>query len=129
MIMTKKLSDRMDAAMAVMDGERVRWLLGKKLPLTQGENVFGKQIAENRYDLILANAASTEFTRTLILEEVKDKPRSCVDVAEALEMDPADVLRHFIALRRWRFVEDAGEKKGYLLFKATPQGRAACEGV
>ena len=127
--MSKKLSERMDAAMAVMDGERVRWLLGKKLPLTQGENVFGKQMAENRYDLILMNAASAEFTRTLILEEVLDKPKSCVDVAEALDMDPSEVLRHFIALRKWRFVEDAGEKKGYLLFKATTAGRAACEGA
>jgi biotin operon repressor len=127
--MSKKLSERMEAAQTVMDGERVRWLLGKKIPLTQGENVFGKQMAENRYDLILMNAASAEFTRTLILEEVLDKPRSCVEVAEALDMDPADVLKHFIALRKWRYVEDAGEKKGYILFKATTQGRAACEGV
>jgi hypothetical protein len=74
--MSKKLSERMEAAQTVMDGERVRWLLGKKIPLTQGENVFGKQMAENRYDLILMNAASAEFTRTLILEEVLDKPRS-----------------------------------------------------
>jgi predicted ArsR family transcriptional regulator len=128
-MMTKKLSDRMDAAMTVMDGERVRWLLGKKLPLTQGENVFGKRMAENRYDLILMNAASAEFTRTLILEEVLDKPKSCVQVGEALDMDPGDVLKHMIALRKWRHVEEAGEKGGYLLFQATTQGRAACEGV
>ncbi len=127
--MSKKLSERMDAAQTVMDGERVRWLLGKKIPLTQEENVFGKQMAENRYDLILMNAASAEFTRTMILEEVLDKPKSCVEVAEALDMEPSEVLRHFIALRKWRYVEDAGEKKGYLLFKATTQGRAACEGV
>jgi len=127
--MTKKLTERMDAAMNVMEGERVRWLLGKKIPLTQDENVFGRKMAENRYDLILMNAATAEFTRNLILEEVLEKPKSCVDVAEALDMDPSEVLRHFIALRKWRLVEDAGEKGGYLLFKATTEGRAACQGA
>ena len=91
--------------------------------------MFGKQMAENRYDLILMNAASAEFTRMLILEEVMDKPKSCVDVAEALEMEPSEVLRHFIALRKWRYVEEAGEKDKYLLFKATTQGREACKGA
>jgi hypothetical protein len=125
----KKLSERMDAAMNVMEGERVRWLLGKKLPLTQEENVFGKQIAENRYDLILMNAASAEFTRDLILKEVLEESKSCPQVAETLDMDPGDVLKHFIALRRWRMVEDAGEKDGYLLFKATPQAIETLEGA
>jgi len=127
--MTKRLSERMDAAMNVMDGERVRWLLGKRIPLTQGENVFGRQMAENRYDLILMNAASAEFTRNLILEEVSEDPKSCVDVAEALDMDASEVLKHFIALRKWRLVEDAGERGGYLLFIATTEGRVACQGV
>ncbi len=125
-MMTKKLTERMDAAMNVMEGERVRWLLGKRIPLTQGENVFGRQMAENRYDLILMNAATAELTRNLILEEVLDGPKSCVEVAEAIDMDPSEVLRHFIALRKWRLVEDGGEKGGYLLFKATTEGRAAC---
>lgn len=116
----KKLSDRMDAAMEVVDGERVRWLLGKKLSITQDANVFGKQIAENRYDLILTNAAQAELYRRLISDEIRDEPKSTVEIAEALDMEPADVLRHLIAMRKWRAVEDAGSKDGYLLFKAIP---------
>lgn len=114
----KKLSERMNAAMEVMDDERVRWLLGKKLKITQEENVFGKQIAENRYELILFNAAQAEFYRRLISDEIAKKPKSTVEIAEALEMDPAEVLRHLIAMRKWRLVEEAGERDGYLLFRA-----------
>jgi hypothetical protein len=114
----KKLSERMDAAMEVMDGERVRWLLGKKLTITQEGNVFGKQIAENRYDLILSNAAQAELFRKLILEEITDKPKSTVDIAKVLDMEPSEVLDHLIAMRKWRMVEEAGEKDGYLLFRA-----------
>ena len=116
----KKLSNRMDAAMEVVDGERVRWLLGKKLSITQDANVFGRQIAENRYDLILTNAAQAELTRRLISDEIRDKPKSTVEIAEALDMEPADVLRHLISMRKWRKVEEAGVKDGYLLFKAIP---------
>jgi predicted Rossmann fold nucleotide-binding protein DprA/Smf involved in DNA uptake len=114
----KKLSERMDAAMEVMDGERVRWLLGKKLSITQDQNVFGKTISENRYDLILSNAAEAELFRRLITGEITDEPKTTVEIAESLEMDPAEVLRHLIAMRKWRMVEEAGSKDGYLLFRA-----------
>ena len=122
----KKLSERMEAAQEVLDGERVRWLLGKKTHLTQDENVYGKQIAENRYELILANAALTELERKLILREIAKEPKSSVEVAGALDMEPSDVLRHFIALRKWHLAEDAGERDGALLFRATPT-KAATE--
>ena len=127
----KKLSERMDAAMEVMDDERVRWLLGKKLNITQEENVFGKQIAEGRYDLILSNAAQAELFRTLIADEIRDTPKSTIDIAASLDMDPEDVLRHLIAMKKWRTVEEAGEKDGYVLFRAiapideTDQGTGA----
>lgn len=114
----KKLSERMDAAQAVIDSERVRWLLGKKLTITKAGNVFGKQVAEGRYDLILSNAAESEFTRRLILEEIRVEARSAVEVATALNMKPAEVLVHFIAMRKWRLAEDVGEKDGYLVFRA-----------
>ena len=116
----KKLSERMDAAMEVMDGERVRWLLGKKLSITQEQNVFGKQIGESRYDLILSNAAEAELFRRLIADEISDKPKSAVEIAESLDLEPPEVLRHLIAMRKWRMVEEAGQKDGYLLFKALP---------
>lgn len=113
----KKLSDRMDAAMEVMEDERVRWLLGKKLTITREENVFGKQITEPRYDLILHNAAQAELYRKLIADEIRDSPRSTVEIAEALDMEPSEVLRHLIAMRKWRLVEEAGNKDGYVLFR------------
>jgi len=116
----KKLSERLAAAQEVVDGERVRWLLGKKLKLTHEENVYGKQIAENRYELILANAASAELERKLILKEISNVPKSAVEVAGALGLEPAEVLRHFIALKKWHLAEDAGERDGYLLFRAAP---------
>ena len=114
----KKLSERMDAAMEVMDDERVRWLLGKKLTITQESNVFGKRIAEARYDLNLHKAAQAELYRKLIADEIRDTPKSTVEIAQTLEMDPANVLRHLIAMRKWRMVEEAGERDGYVLFRA-----------
>jgi len=103
--------------MEVMDDERVRWLLGKKITITREENVFGKQITEARYDLILYNAAQAELYRKLIADEIRDRPRSTVEIAEALDMEPSEVLSHLIAMRRWRLVEEDGTKDGYLLFR------------
>ncbi len=103
--------------MEVMDDERVRWLLGKKLTITREENVFGKQIAEGRYNLILHNAAQAELYRKLIADEIRDSPRSTLEIAKALDMEPSEVLRHLIAMRKWRLVEEAGKRDGYVLFR------------
>jgi len=103
--------------MEVMDDERVRWLLGKKITITREENVFGKQITEARYDLILYNAAQAELYRKLIADEIRDRPRSTVEIAEALDMEPSEVLSHLSDMRRWRLVEEDGTKDGYLLFR------------
>jgi DNA-binding transcriptional ArsR family regulator len=103
-------SEKIDAAIAAVEGERVMWLLGKKRRLTSDGNVFGNVLNENRYNVILNNIANEEYERSLILRVLEKGPKSVHELSSATGLPKAAVVGHIIALRKWRRIEDAGMK-------------------
>ncbi len=117
---------RIRAALRTVDGERVRWLLGKKGALTTDANVFGETITEARYDFILQKAASIELERNLLLLEMEDGPRTVHELHDATGLPKHEIVRHIIALKRWRQVEQVGMKGQSPQYRAVP-GRTIVE--
>jgi hypothetical protein len=111
---------RIRAALRTVDGERIRWLLGKKGALTTGENVFGETITEARYDFILQKAASIELERNLLLLEMEDGPRTVHELHDATGLPKHEIVVHIIALKRWRLVEQVGMKGQSPQYRAVP---------
>jgi len=109
------------AALRTVEGERVRWLLGKKGQLTTAGNVFGEVITEPRYDFIVQKAAAVELERNLLLQEMEDGPRTVHELHDATGIAKPDIVRHMIALKKWRLVEQAGMKGQSPQYMATPK--------
>jgi len=100
---------RLDAAKMTLDGERVRWLVGKEEALTKGKNVFGEQLQKNRYEFIVQKAASTEYRRNLILANL-DEARTVHELHDLTGMPKKEIVENIIALLRWRKIEQVGMK-------------------
>lgn len=111
---------RIRAALRTVDGERVRWLLGKKGALTVGENVFGETITEARYDFILQKVASIELERNMLLLEMETGPRTVHELHDSTGMLKHEIVRHIIALKRWRQIEQTGMKGQSPQYRAVP---------
>ncbi len=101
---------RVRAALRTLEGERVRWLLGKKGSLTSSGNVFGEVVTEPRYDFIVQKAAAVELERNLLLQEMEEGPRTVHELHDATGIAKPEIVRHVIALKRWRLVEQVGTK-------------------
>ena len=101
---------RIRAALRTVDGERVRWLLGKKGSLTTTGNVFGEVVTEPRYDFIVQKAAAVELERNLLLQEMEEGPRTVHELHDATGIAKPEIVKHIIALKRWRLVEQVGMK-------------------
>lgn len=114
---------RVRAALRTLEGERVRWLLGKKGSLTTTGNVFGEVITGPRYDFIVQKAAAVELERNLLLQEMEQGPRTVHELHEATGIPKPDIVRHVIALKRWRLVEQAGMKGQSPQYMAAPRKR------
>ncbi|MDH4123760.1 MAG: hypothetical protein OEV21_06740 [Thermoplasmata archaeon] len=103
------LKSRLEAAKMTLDGERVRWLVGKEEVLTEGKNVFGEQLQKNRYEFIVQKAASIEYRRNLILSNLNEA-RTVHELHDLTDMPKKEIVEHIIALLRWRKIEQAGMK-------------------
>ncbi|HEX7392603.1 MAG TPA: ArsR family transcriptional regulator [Thermoplasmata archaeon] len=114
---------RIRAALRTLEGERVRWLLGKKGTLTTSGNVFGEAITEPRYDFIVQKAAAVELERNLLLQEMEEGPRTVHELHDATGLAKPDIVRHVIALKRWRLVEQVGTKGQSPQYMAVPKKR------
>jgi len=112
---------RIRAALRTLEGERVRWLLGKKGALTTSGNVFGEAITEPRYDFIVQKAAAVELERNLLLQEMEEGPRTVHELHDATGLAKPEIVRHVIALKRWRLVEQVGMKGQSPQYMAAPK--------
>lgn len=114
---------RIRAALRTLEGERIRWLLGKKGQLTTGGNVFGERITEARYDFVVQKAAAVELERNLLLQEMEEGPRTVHELHDATGIGKPEIVKHLIALRKWRLVEQVGMKGRSPQYLATVKRR------
>ncbi|MEM4262150.1 MAG: hypothetical protein QW505_02665 [Thermoplasmata archaeon] len=103
------LRTRLEAAKMTLDGERVRWLIGKQETLTEGKNVFGEQLQKSRYEFIVQKAAAVEYRRNMLLVNLSE-PRTVHELHELTGMPKKEIVEHIIALLRWRKIEQVGMK-------------------
>src|SRR4030042_2653147 len=98
---------RINAALRTVEGERGRWLLGKKGQLTTSGNVIGETITDARYSFILQKAAGVELERNMLMLEMESGPRTVHELHESTCLPKPEIVRHLIALKKWRLVEQA----------------------
>ena len=120
---------RIQAALRTLEGERIRWLLGKKEKMTTGENVFGETITEARYDFILQKAAAVELERNMLLLQMERQPKTVHELHDATGISKPEIVQHIIALKRWRMIEQVGTTGQSPQYKAVPRKRASVEEV
>ena len=115
------------AALRTVEGERVRWLLGKKGHLATSGNVFGEPVSPQRYDFIVQKTASVELERNLLLGELEEGPKTVHELHHATRIPKPEIVKHVIALKRWRLVEQVGMKGQSPQYSASPRKAAPKE--
>ncbi|MBU1158133.1 MAG: ArsR family transcriptional regulator [Candidatus Thermoplasmatota archaeon] len=111
---------RIEAARRTVEGERIRWLLGKKGQLTTVGNVFDEKITDARYSFIVQKAAAVELERNLLLTQMEKGPRTVHELHDFTGIAKPEIVRHIIALKKWRLVEQTGMKGQAPQYSAVP---------
>jgi len=118
---------RVEAARRTVEGERIRWLLGKKGQLTSEGNVFGEKITEPRYDFVVQKAAAVELERNMLLIQMEKGPKTVHELHDSTGIPKPEIVKHVIALKKWRLVEQAGMKGQSPQYAAIPRKTSAGE--
>jgi coenzyme F420-reducing hydrogenase delta subunit/DNA-binding transcriptional ArsR family regulator len=94
----EEFNDRLSAVQGALSGEKLRWLVGSELKLVEEGNVYGEKVEEREILSVLKENMDEEYTRNRILLMLKESPLSVKDVASKLQICPADILGHVVAL-------------------------------
>ena len=89
-----------EAAKAATEDFRLRVLVGREKELTEGENVYGEEVSQEKFDEINDEAIKDEYIRNRINVAVKRRPLSVKDLSKLLDLDSRFVLRHLVAIRQ-----------------------------
>jgi coenzyme F420-reducing hydrogenase delta subunit len=95
-----ELQQRLAAAQRVVEGERVRWLVGRKNELVDKGDVYGRPISIEAFDELLESSVADEYLRSRLLLLTSDRPLSVVEMAGAMGIPPRQVLSHVMALEQ-----------------------------
>ena len=71
-----ELQARLAAANRVVEGERVRWLVGRKNELVEKGDVYGRSMSLEAFDALLESSVAEEYLRSRLLLLTADGPLS-----------------------------------------------------
>ena len=81
---------QLSAAEMTLDGETLRWLVGKEIKITTKGDVYGRKWDVNDYESVLYNMLEREYHKNLIYLAIK---QDCTNVRQINKRTGIDVLR------------------------------------
>ena len=90
---------KLEAAEAVLAGEKIRWIIGKRTPFLETGNVYGEIFTEHEFNRAIDMIIVEEMEVQEILARLRETARSVKDLANDLAIPSARVFRYITALK------------------------------
>ena len=91
---------KLEAAEAVLAGEKIRWVIGKKIPFLESGNMYGEVFTEHEFNRAIDMIIVEEMEVQEILGQLKQGAKSVKDLARDLGIPSERVFRCITALNR-----------------------------
>lgn len=101
----ERLRTNLAALSSAMSRTRLRALVGKWRTVVEKGNVYGTKMGLDEWHAILDKSIDEEMTRNQILLLLRQKPRSCLQLARELGVDPARALKEITYLRQKNVID------------------------
>ena len=92
----KALAFELDAAEMTLDGDIVRWMVGKELTITSEGDIYGRKWDVERYESILNSVMEREYHKNLIFLAIKEGFTSVEDINDKIGLD-LKLISHLLA--------------------------------
>jgi hypothetical protein len=90
--------ERLRAIGASLEGEKIRWMVGKGPELLEKENVYGERVSQERIQEVIEGTIRDEFIKNRIMLLVGSKPLAAADISKTLNLQLKDTLPYLVSL-------------------------------
>jgi F420-non-reducing hydrogenase iron-sulfur subunit len=94
------IQKKLEAAEAVLGGEKIRWVIGKRTPFLESGNAYGEIFTEHEFNRAIDMIIVEETEVQEILSKLKEDPQSIKDLSIALALPSERVFRYITSLKR-----------------------------
>ncbi|MBW1731193.1 MAG: hydrogenase iron-sulfur subunit [Deltaproteobacteria bacterium] len=102
-----EIFEKLEIAEAVLSGEKIRWVIGKRTPFLESGNMYGEIFTEHEFRRAIDMIIVEETEVQEILRGLRQGAKSVRELAEELQIPSERVFRYITALKRKGFVEMA----------------------
>ena len=103
-VKTHEIFKKLETAEAVLAGEKIRWVMGKRTPFLDSGNVYSEVFTEHEFNRAIDMIIVEETEVQEILGELREGSRSVRDLAARLAIPSERVFRYVTALKRKNLV-------------------------
>jgi coenzyme F420-reducing hydrogenase delta subunit len=89
---------RLLAVKRALEGEKIRWLVGKEEALLEGENVYGEVVKPDQLHRLMESALRDEYIKNRIMLHLEGKSLSAGEIGSILGLALKDVLAYLVDL-------------------------------
>lgn len=116
-----EIFEKISNAQAVLGGEKIRWVIGKRTPFLESGNMYGEIFTEHEFNRAIDMIIVEETEVQEILAKLREGAQSVKDLAKALAIPTERVFRYITALKRKDMVALEKVSGRSPIFQITPQ--------
>jgi len=94
----QSMKERLQAVRASLEGEKIRWMVGKGPELMEKENVYHEQLPKEKLDATIEATIQEELIKNRIVALIESKPLAAAEISRTLNLKLNETLTYLVSL-------------------------------
>jgi F420-non-reducing hydrogenase iron-sulfur subunit len=94
----QEMKGKLQAVRASLEGEKIRWMVGKGPELMEMENVYKERVPKERLEELIEATIRDELVKNRIVQLVEIKPITATEISQTLNLKLKDTLSYLVSL-------------------------------
>ncbi len=94
----EEMKGKLKAVRASLEGEKIRWIVGKGPELMEKENVYKEHVPKEKLEQVIESTIRDELTKNRILQLVETRPITAHEISQTLNLKLQETLSYLTSL-------------------------------
>jgi len=94
----EEMKGKLRAVRASLEGEKIRWMIGKGPELMEKENVYHERLSKERINEAIESTIRDEFLKNRILALIESKSMAAKEISQRLNLKLNETLNYLVSL-------------------------------
>ncbi len=94
----QEMKKKLEAIQSALEGEKIRWMVGKGYELTEKENVYGERLSKEKLEKLIEGTIRDELIKNRIIGIIQTNYLSAKEISDSLNLELKETLSYLALL-------------------------------